>query len=109
MTAGKYNLDWYFNNTAFYPMIYNLNNFKDSSTLTKHCHPKDNMILANGSVILLNKIATISLRFHIKDTAKKIFPLGVWYLSKLDINLGSLGMLDWKNLSYLLYKGLLKV
>lgn len=109
ITIGKHNPDWYFNNAAFYHITYNLNDFDDLSTLTKCCHPEDNIILADESVISPDRIGTISLRFHIKSIAKKILLSGIWYLSKLDTKLDFLGMLDWKSLSYSLYKGLLKI
>lgn len=105
MATGKLDPDWYFYNAASYHMTDNLDDFEDSATLTKYCHPEDNIILANGSVILPNRIGTISLKFCIKGTIEKIPLLGIQYCSKFDIKLISLGILDWKDLSYSLYKG----
>lgn len=109
MAAKKHDLDWYFDNAAFYHIIYNLNDFKDPSTLTKYCHPKNNIILADASIILPYRIDTINLRFCIKGITEKILLSGVLYYSKLDTKLVSLEMLDRKSLSYSLYKSLLEV
>lgn len=77
--------------------------------LKKCQHPQDDIILANGSVILPDGIGTIALIFCNKDSTEKILLSGVCYCSKLDTKLISLEMLDQKELSYSLHSGILEV
>ncbi len=109
LATGQYDPDWYIDNAASYHMTYDLNKFEDPTTLTKFRHPEDKITLANGSVVPSDGIGIVSLVFCIKGSTERITLSGVWYCSKLDTKLISLGMLDRKGLSYSSYKDILEV
>ncbi len=109
LATGQHNQDWYFDNTASYHMTYDLNNFKDPATLTKCRHPEDEITLADGSVVFPDGIGTVSLVVCIKLSKERMILSGVWYCSKLDTKLISLGTLERKRLSYSSHKGILEV
>lgn len=90
-------------------MIYDLTNFKDLNFRTKCHYLKNNIIIANESVIFSNRIGTVSLIFCIKDYVEKILLLEIQYCSKLNTKLISLKILDEKSLLYLLHKIILKI
>lgn len=69
----QYNLAQYFDNKTSYYIIYELKNFKNSDFLTECHYSKDNIILANRSIIFFNEIDIVSLIFYIKDFAEKFF------------------------------------
>ena len=99
LATGGYDKNWYFDNTALYHMIFDLANFQESK-LTKCQHPQDNIILANESTILPDRIGTIRLLFSVNEQFEIISLSGVCYCSQLDTKLISLYMLDRKGLAY---------
>lgn len=67
------NLKWHFNNAASYYVTHDLANFDDPNSLTQYCHLEDNITMADRSVILLNKIGTITFTFCTKNSIETIF------------------------------------
>ena len=90
-------------------MTFDLANFGNTHSLTQCRHPQDEITLADGSVILPDRIGTITFFFHTRNSTEKIFLSLVRYCSKLDTKLISLKMLDRKGLSYCSSGGLLDV
>lgn len=70
------------------------------SELTKCQYPQNNITLANGSTILVDRIGTIFLLFCVNGQIEKISLSDICYCSQLDTKLISLGMLDKKGLAY---------
>ena len=109
LSIGSHDTSWYFDNAVSYYMSYDLKDFKDPTYLQPCISPQDDIILADGSVILPDDIGKIWFDFEINGQINRIFLLGVWYCTKLDTKLILLGMLDCKELIYFASKGCLTV
>lgn len=72
-------------------------------------HSKDNIIITNESVILLNEINTIILTFCIKNFIEQIFLFRVCYYNKLDTKLIFLRILNCKRLLFFSSNGIFKI
>ena len=66
LATGRNDNNWYFNNAVLYHMAFNVADFEESE-LTKCKHLWDNITLADGSTILLDKTDIVLFFFGINE------------------------------------------
>ena len=70
LVTGRNDKNWYFDNAVSYHMTFDLADFQKSE-LTKCQQPRDNITLANGSIILPDELVQFPSSFVSMDKLKK--------------------------------------
>lgn len=102
LAIGRYDKNWYFNNTTSYHIIFDLANF-EGLKLIKCKYSQNNITLANELKKISDGIGTIPLLFYINRQTEKISLFDIYYYSQLDTKLISFGIPDRKRLTYTSY------
>lgn len=77
LSIKSYDISQYFDNAAFYYMLYDFKDFKDFISLQPYISPQDNITLIDRFVILPEGIGKIQFDFEVNDQTKQIFLLGI--------------------------------
>lgn len=77
LSTESHDTSLYFDNTASYHILYDIKDFEDSTYLQTCISPQNDIIFADGSVVLLDGIKKVWFDFEVNDQTDRIFLSGI--------------------------------